>query len=177
MESELVGIGERVRLDGYAVVEGVVPLSEVLGLLAEAERSMCDGAGDRKALAWPWVSRLAADPRLAGLAEACLGGPVRPARGILFDKVPGANWKLGFHQDRALALRERRDVDGFVGWSVKDGVVHALAPAEVLERMVAVRLSLDDCGPDNGPLRVVPGSHLHGLLPKGTGVTSEVACT
>jgi len=43
--------------------------------------------------------------------------------------------------------------------------------------MVAVRLSLDDCGPDNGPLRVVPGSHLHGLLPKGTGVTSEVSCT
>ncbi len=30
--------------------------------------------------------------------------------------------------------------------------------------MVAVRIHLDDCGPDNGPLRVIPGSHRHGWL-------------
>ena len=173
----LTAVAAQVERDGYAVVDGVLPAAEVAELVARAEASMADGAGDRNALAWPWVAALAADPLISGLASACLGGPVRAVRGILFDKVPGANWKLGFHQDRALALAERREVDGFVGWSVKDGVVHALAPADVLERMVAVRLSLDDCGSDNGPLRVVPGSHRHGLLPKGTAVSGEVACT
>jgi ectoine hydroxylase-related dioxygenase (phytanoyl-CoA dioxygenase family) len=30
--------------------------------------------------------------------------------------------------------------------------------------MLTVRLSLDDCGPDNGPLNVLPGSHADGVL-------------
>jgi ectoine hydroxylase-related dioxygenase (phytanoyl-CoA dioxygenase family) len=31
--------------------------------------------------------------------------------------------------------------------------------------MIAIRIHLDDCGEDNGPLRVIPGSHLDGILP------------
>jgi ectoine hydroxylase-related dioxygenase (phytanoyl-CoA dioxygenase family) len=30
--------------------------------------------------------------------------------------------------------------------------------------MITVRVHLDDCGPDNGPLAVIPGSHRHGFL-------------
>lgn len=30
--------------------------------------------------------------------------------------------------------------------------------------MLALRLHLDDCGEKNGPLRVIPKSHVHGLL-------------
>jgi ectoine hydroxylase-related dioxygenase (phytanoyl-CoA dioxygenase family) len=30
--------------------------------------------------------------------------------------------------------------------------------------MVTIRLHLDDCGPQNGPLRVIPGSHTAGKL-------------
>jgi ectoine hydroxylase-related dioxygenase (phytanoyl-CoA dioxygenase family) len=30
--------------------------------------------------------------------------------------------------------------------------------------MLAIRIHLDDCNADNGPLRVVPGSHKHGFL-------------
>ena len=37
-------------------------------------------------------------------------------------------------------------------------------PAEVLAGMLAVRIHLDDCGIDNGPLRVLPGSHRFGWL-------------
>jgi ectoine hydroxylase-related dioxygenase (phytanoyl-CoA dioxygenase family) len=33
-----------------------------------------------------------------------------------------------------------------------------------LERVVALRLHLDPCTEDNGPLRVIEGSHLAGLL-------------
>ena len=32
------------------------------------------------------------------------------------------------------------------------------------ESMLVVRLHLDDCGEDNGPLRVLPGSHRLGRL-------------
>src|SRR5207245_3658572 len=37
-------------------------------------------------------------------------------------------------------------------------------PVAVLERMTTLRVHLDDCGPDRGPLRVLPGSHRDGLL-------------
>lgn len=33
-----------------------------------------------------------------------------------------------------------------------------------MERIVALRLHLDPSTRENGPLRVVPGSHLHGVL-------------
>ncbi len=37
-------------------------------------------------------------------------------------------------------------------------------PVAVLERMLTVRLHLDDCDLGNGPLHVIPGSHKSGRL-------------
>lgn len=68
------------------------------------------------------------------------------------------------HQDNVIAVKERRDVAGFTAWSQKAGVWQVQPPAEILARMIAVRVHLDDCGPDNGPLRVLPGSHRFGWL-------------
>ena len=50
---------------------------------------------------------------------------------------------------------------------MKADVLHVQPPAEVLEHMVSVRLHLDNCGEENGALRVIPGSHLHGRVPEG----------
>jgi ectoine hydroxylase-related dioxygenase (phytanoyl-CoA dioxygenase family) len=52
----------------------------------------------------------------------------------------------------------------------------------VLERMVSIRLHLDDCTPSNGPLRVIPSSHTSGRLSASDIVTirarvSEHLCT
>ena len=38
------------------------------------------------------------------------------------------------------------------------------SPAGVLERMVTLRIHLDDCDEDNGPLEVLPGTHTSGRL-------------
>ena len=84
--------------------------------------------------------------------------------GILFDKVEGANWKVPWHQDLSVALRARQDAAGYGPWSEKAGVVHAQAPVALLERMLTVRLHLDDCDEANGPLRVLPGTHCLGKL-------------
>jgi ectoine hydroxylase-related dioxygenase (phytanoyl-CoA dioxygenase family) len=47
--------------------------------------------------------------------------------------------------------------------------------------MVSLRIHLDGCGPDNGPLRVLPGSHRHGKLDddeieRWRLTTEEVSC-
>jgi ectoine hydroxylase-related dioxygenase (phytanoyl-CoA dioxygenase family) len=85
-------------------------------------------------------------------------------RGILFDKLPEANWKVPWHQDLSIAVRGRVDVAGFGPWSVKAGVPHVQPPLPLLENMLALRLHLDDCDAANGPLRVIPRSHTGGRL-------------
>jgi ectoine hydroxylase-related dioxygenase (phytanoyl-CoA dioxygenase family) len=61
-------------------------------------------------------------------------------------------------------MLERRDVQGWGPWSSKCGVTYAHAPGHVLEKVIALRVHLDDSTADNGPLRVLPGSHIHGVL-------------
>lgn len=99
-----------------------------------------------------------------------------PVRGLLFDKTPESNWKVPWHQDLSIAVAARVEAPGFGPWSVKDGVVHVQPPVEVLETMITLRLHLDDCGPDNGPLRVLPGTHALGKVAAPPENVSEVVC-
>lgn len=169
---------ESFKTEGYAILEGVFESSEVSAMIRHAEAAEIEGAGSRNALSWTWVRDVAQEPRI----RAIVGSGAIPVRAILFDKTPTANWNLGYHQDRAVALQERLETPGFTGWSMKDGVPHAIAPAEVLERMTAVRISLDECGPENGPLRVIPNTHREGVLSAArikelSAERDEVLCT
>jgi ectoine hydroxylase-related dioxygenase (phytanoyl-CoA dioxygenase family) len=110
------------------------------------------------------VQQVARDPRLVALASRFLGPSAIPFRATLFDKSPDHNWLVVWHQDTALPLRERRDVSGWGSWSVKAGITYAHAPAATLSRVIALRLHIDDSCPDNGPLRVLPGTHTQGVM-------------
>lgn len=94
-----------------------------------------------------------------------IGPELIAVRAILFDKTGSANWTVPWHQDRSIAVRERRDAAGFGPWSNKAGVVHVQPPLEILTRMITVRFSLDPCDAGNGPLRVIPGTHRRILDP------------
>src|SRR4051794_41033515 len=115
----------------------------------------------------PTARRLARSAALRSLVEPELGRGATVVRGLLFDKMPGANWKVAWHQDQSIAVRQRIDALGFGPWSVKAGVQHVQPPADILTGMLTVRLHLDDCGVDNGPLQVLPGSHAAGVLSPG----------
>jgi ectoine hydroxylase-related dioxygenase (phytanoyl-CoA dioxygenase family) len=118
----------------------------------------------RHALRNAGVAALARDSRLLAMAQEVLGRAALPFRATLFDKSPTSNWLVAWHQDTALPLRERREVPGWGPWSIKDGVNYAHAPASVLEQVLALRLHLDDSFAENGPLRVLPGTHSLGIL-------------
>jgi ectoine hydroxylase-related dioxygenase (phytanoyl-CoA dioxygenase family) len=151
---------------GFAVLQSVLNAAEIESL----QRALADSpvmrsrAGARHLLAEPAVVRIASDPRLRSIASAALGDEAHPFRATLFDKSRGANWLVVWHQDTALPLRAHCEVPGWGPWSTKAGVLFAHAPAEVLSRVVAIRLHLDDSGPDNGPLRVLAGTHRMGVL-------------
>ncbi|HEY9127408.1 MAG TPA: phytanoyl-CoA dioxygenase family protein [Acidobacteriaceae bacterium] len=112
------------------------------------------------------VRKLAVSAAMLDLAVEILGPEAAPVRGILFDKTPNANWKVPWHQDATIAVSEKIDLEGYGPWSVKAGVLHVQPPALVLERMLSIRLHLDDCDETNGALKVIPRSHLQGRIPE-----------
>jgi Phytanoyl-CoA dioxygenase (PhyH) len=102
------------------------------------------------------VAVLARDSRLLGIAKDVLGSEAFPFRATLFDKSPGSNWLVVWHQDTALPLRNKQEAQGWGPWSVTDGIIYAHAPADALSQVLALRVHLDDSTEQNGPLRVLP---------------------
>jgi ectoine hydroxylase-related dioxygenase (phytanoyl-CoA dioxygenase family) len=137
-----------VRFDvlGIAVVEYALTPPDLAAMDALFPRLGDRAAGARAdmfsqdARAW-----LAAHAGLTELARRLSWGlNVRLTRLQAFDKSPSANWFVPWHQDRAEDGQDR--------------------PVALLERTVALRIHLDDCGEDNGPLEVIPASHRQGRL-------------
>ncbi len=175
-------ITEALNQSGFFIKPDVLSNSEVQDLL-QVIPSQISGAGARNLFrTFPEISSLAASPAIRSFADGVLGPKCFAVRAILFDKSPEANWKVTWHQDLAIAVQSKVEVPEYGPWSVKDGVPHVHAPTSLLEQMITLRVHLDDCTANNGPLRVIPGSHRHGKLSpeqieewrtKG----SEVVCT
>jgi ectoine hydroxylase-related dioxygenase (phytanoyl-CoA dioxygenase family) len=175
MEDKLVAeLLPQMDLNGYAVVESVcdrVTLAQLLDHFHPSQQSPAtlDRNGHTFAMRnllrdHALVRELSDSSVVRSLINPILGSDAIAVRGILFDKTRGANWKVPWHQDLSIAVTERVDLPGYGPWSIKAGVPHVQPPVNILENMLTVRLHLDDCGSDNGPLLVLPGSHAHGIL-------------
>ena len=151
---------------GIALIPEVLTREEVAILLSTLQNWAFrhSRAGIRHLTSNDIVAELARDPRILAIAGSILSGDAIPFRATLFDKSSDANWLVAWHQDRALPLRARTEKAGWGPWSVKDGIHYAHAPACVLEQVIALRLHLDDSTQQNGPLRVLPGTHKLGVL-------------
>lgn len=151
---------------GYDIVEDVLSGRECDALDMAVVRSgnVLGRAGARHLMATPEFSKLASDQRLLNLAAIALGARAVPFRITLFDKSMRSNWLVVWHQDTALPLESHVTSDEWGPWSRKAGILYAHAPAWALSRVVALRVHLDAATHDNGPLRVIPGSHRRGVL-------------
>ena len=182
-------LGRAIKEDGFVIIEGALTTVTVDRLLACLQHIDDTGSLRKRGGIFavrnlldvsPEVRELAHSQAVRALVEPVLGERFFPVRGILFDKIPGANWKVPWHQDVIIAVQKRVEVEGFGPWSMKADVLHVQPPAEVLEHMVSVRLHLDTCGEENGALRVLPGSHRHGRIPEeeipAMHETPEIVC-
>jgi hypothetical protein len=101
---------------------------------------------------------------LGMIAASMMGRAPRPVRAILFDKTASTNWSLAWHQDRVIAVVERKEVEGFGPWTRKHGALHVAPPFEVLAGMTTLRFHLDAVPETNAPLLIAPGSHRLGRI-------------
>ena len=163
--------GRTLEADGFFVRRGVLgpgqveQVREKTGLVVRDERVKPFGVRSiaRRCEA---VAALAELPAVGAIVGEAIDAPFQLVRSILFDKLPGSNWHVGWHQDLSIAVKERpaTELPGYTGWTEKEGVTHVQAPREVLDRMTTLRIHLDDAPSENGPLRVIPGSHAEGRL-------------
>lgn len=152
--------------NGFSVIHTVfssLECTEILDHLANWKIGR-SRAGTRHLMTCPAVSSLANDQRLITLASTALSEPASPYRATLFEKLPISNWLVVWHQDTALPLSRKIDGSEWGPWSCKAGVMYARAPSWALERIVTLRVHLDHCASENGPLRVIPGSHKKGVV-------------
>lgn len=152
--------------DGFEIIPHCLRISDVNALSAALDSAPLhrSRAGMRNVLQLEAVRSLALDPLLLNFGRSALGEQALPFRATLFDKSPDSNWLVVWHQGTALPLRERRDATGWGPWSVREGVICAHAPAAALEQVLAIRIHLDNSTTENGPLRVLPGTHKSGVL-------------
>lgn len=121
-------------------------------------------AGTRCLLDDARVGAIAVEARVRLVAAGRLSEGAVAIQAIAFDKTAGANWKVTWHQDLMFPFAEAVRSAGFALPSVKEGVDYARPPLTVLEELLAVRIHLDECDADNGPLRVAPGTHRLGVI-------------
>jgi hypothetical protein len=146
------------EIDGVTVIKQVLPEDEVVSLRRHFDAARGPGA---RAFDPPAdIQRVIGDQGPMGmLATSLATRPVKPVRILLFDKTPEANWGVPWHQDRTIAVKQRHDFEGYGPWTNKDGVLHVEPPVAMLEDMLTLRLFVDDCAWDDGPLEVARGSH------------------
>jgi len=155
--------------DGFCMVRRLADETEIQSLrkaLTAEFGELAYGSANRRGLLdrCSNIAALAVSHRIKSLLKAVAGGEWRAVRGILFDKTETANWHVRWHQDQTIAIKKRYETEGFTGWSEKQAICHVQAPVEVLQKMLSIRIHLDDSNTDNGALRIVPGSHSRGKL-------------
>lgn len=151
------------RESGFAIVASAVSPSDcdrILSAMAET----AGGAGSRAILDAPWCRTLADDIRANAVLGRALPERAVAAQCTYFDKSSERNWLVALHQDLSIPVRMRVASDQLSGWAEKEGRLYVQPPRETLESLVGVRVHLDECGKESGPLRVVPASHRHGRL-------------
>ena len=142
--------GSTLERDGFEVVGPLLAERALQGLLATLPRE-----SSRRMLDRPAVRSLAGTLADHALLREALAGLV-PVQAILFVKTHERNWLVPPHRDEVLPIA------GEGPWpdaGVKEGLPSVRADRELLDRCVAVRVSLDDV--PEGDIAVIPGSHRH----------------
>jgi hypothetical protein len=162
---------------GFTMIAGVFEASEVEQLQAELAETLSrpeavviqrEGVvvGARNLLQLlPGVAEIWRRAPLLTLLTEMLGSQFGLVRALYFDKPPAQTWSLPWHKDLTIAVRDnRRPSSEFRNPTAKAGVPHVEASRAILESMLIARIHLDDVTEENGPMTVIPGSHLSGKV-------------
>lgn len=151
--------------DGFAVLPQVLTRDECDALCAAVAPLGADAPGTRNLLDHDWCRALAGRLRAEPALAATIPDDWIAVQCTYFEKSRDRNWLVPVHQDLSIPVRERVAHPALRGWSDKEGSVFVQPPVAVLERLVAVRVHLDACMEEDGPLQFIPATHTLGRIP------------
>ncbi len=144
---------------GFTLVQSLLSEAQCNDVSRSLVAADTRGAGSRRLLHKAWCADLACKVMAHPDVREALPARARAVQCTFFEKSAAKNWLVPIHQDLSIPVSHRVDHPALSGWSEKEGAIFVQAPDRVLEQMLAVRVHVDDCSPEDGPLRVVPGSH------------------
>jgi ectoine hydroxylase-related dioxygenase (phytanoyl-CoA dioxygenase family) len=150
--------------DGFAVIPVALDEPHCNAITACLDSYGSGSPGTRSLLTEHWCRAL------AGALRAHPGiGTLIPASHVAvqctyFEKSTDNNWLVPIHQDLSIPVRERVEHPALRGWSEKEGALFVQPPTNLLETLVAVRIHLDPCMEEDGPLQFVPATHTRGRI-------------
>ena len=149
---------------GFIVTPPILDHAALANLERELAQIQLEGAGSRGLLDFSWCIALAQLIRAHPSIHPFLPDDSVAVQCTYFEKSKDQNWLVPVHQDLSIQVREKIACPELSGWSEKEGSIFVQPPQSVLENVIAVRLHIDDCSAEDGPLRIVPGSHKSGRM-------------
>ncbi|MEO7105977.1 MAG: phytanoyl-CoA dioxygenase family protein [Rhodoferax sp.] len=155
---------QQITEQGFAIVPQVLNAAECDALADHAVAGPTASRGTRRLLQLAWcrtlVGRLRQHPALSGILAPY---PVA-VQCTYFEKSVARNWLVPLHQDLSIPVARRTEDCSLGPWSEKEGVLFVQPPVACLQQLIAVRLHIDACTVNDGPLRVIAGTHTLGKL-------------
>lgn len=168
---------EQLSKEGFQLIRSVFDGSECNQFISQLEKAMAGDATNfhfresrGKVFAarnliqqCPELASVWKRPVLIELLNQLLGPKFGLVRVLYFDKPSDRSWSLPFHKDMTIAVKDNSLASKRLTKPTnKAGVGHVEADEQLLEQMLTLRIHLDRVTEDNGPLQVIPGSHLNG---------------
>lgn len=160
--------------NGYSLLSDLYSESEVSQILACIESADQNGNAFLKTKDLfairqllnqiPSLAPLLFNSKLLTLLAELFEGDCFLSKAIYFDKPSESNWFVAYHQDLSISVNQKAKLSNYSNWTVKRGQIGVQPPIHILEDTLTVRIHLDRTDEQNGALKVIPKSHLNGLV-------------
>jgi ectoine hydroxylase-related dioxygenase (phytanoyl-CoA dioxygenase family) len=165
---------EQIAKNGYTVIDDVFTPNEVAAIIDAIRsadkfkitfRQSEDIFAIRQFLKeLPEIESVIFNDKLKQLLVILFGSNYFVSKSIYFDKPQKSNWFVAWHQDLTISVKEKAEVAGYGPWTVKQAQFAVQPPLHILKDNFTVRIHLDDTDDKNGALKVIPRSHLDGIV-------------
>ncbi len=160
--------------NGYSVLADLYSDNEISQILACIENAEQDGNSFMKTKDLfairqliknvPELSDLLFNKKLTELISNLSESEYFLTKAIYFDKPSKSNWFVAYHQDLSITVDKKADLENYVNWTFKKGQHGVQPPIKILQDTITIRIHLDKADKNNGALKVIPKSHLNGIV-------------
>jgi len=175
--------------NGFSVIESLYSEHEIGQILNCIEHAEHDGNSFLKTKDLfairqlikniPELTDLVFNEKLIALISNLSKSDYFLTKAIYFDKPSDSNWFVAYHQDLSISVDKKVNLENYVNWTFKKGLYGVQPPIQILKDTITIRIHFDDTDKYNGALKVIPKSHLNGIIradSKGWEIENEIIC-